>query len=288
VPELLLHSLATFEPLITDVLDAAGATGVAEVGGEGGIFTEQLVAWAERVDGQVHCIDPAPSDQLERLSQHAERLRLIRDRSPGALKRLPKLGAYILDGDHNYWTVDAELRALDARLHDDERPSVVVLHDVAWPNARRDAYYDVERLPDEDVHPYSRTGGVVPGVAEMQEFGFSPAGRLAYARTEGGPRNGVLTAVEDFVAERPDLEKQIVSAVFGLGFLFRSTAPWANRVRELVAAYQLPLIAEMERNRVDLYVEVLRLQRELERRARVHQLQLAQRHATWASPSPSR
>jgi hypothetical protein len=77
---------------------------------------------------------------------------------------------------------------------------------------------------------------------------------------------------------------QIVPAVFGLGFVFCSAAPWADRVRELVACYQLPLIARLESNRIDLYLEVLRLQRELERRSRVHQLQLAQPRASSAAP----
>ncbi|MEJ7894466.1 MAG: class I SAM-dependent methyltransferase [Solirubrobacteraceae bacterium] len=274
MPEYLLHSLASFEPLITDVLDAAGARRVAEVGGEGGAFTEQLTAWADRVDGDVHCIDPAPSVQLVRLAERATRLRLIRDYSPAALERLPALDAYILDGDHNYWTVDGELRALHARLTDPEHPGVVILHDVAWPSARRDAYYAPERLPAEAVHPHSYTGGAQRGAPELREDGFSPAGRWAYARTEGGPRNGVLTAVEDFVADRPGLELHVVPAVFGLGVLLSSSAPWADSVRNLVAPYQLPLIARMEDNRIDLYLQVLRLQRELERRSRVHQLQL--------------
>jgi len=279
LPELLLHSLASFDPLITDVLDAVGAKGVVEVGGEGGTFTQQLAAWAERVDGEVHCIDPAPSVQLERLAGGAARVRLLRDCSPGALERLPDLDAYILDGDHNHWTVTAELGTLDARLVDTERPGVIIMHDVGWPSARRDAYYAPKRIPRAGVHPHSFSGGVTPGVKEMRSEGFSPAGKWAYARTEGGPRNGVLTALEDFVGDRPDLEVLTVSAVFGLGFLFCSSAPWADEVRRLVTRYQLPLIAQMESNRVDLYLEVLRLQREVEWRSRVHQLQLAQARA---------
>lgn len=277
MPDLLLHSLATFEPLITGVLDAAGARRVAEVGGEGGTFTRQLLSWAERVDGDVHCVDPAPSVELERLAERAERLHLVRAASPGALEQLPRLDAYIIDGDHNHWTVRAELQALDAFVCDQERPAVVVLHDVAWPSARRDSYYAPERLPAEGLHPHSNVGGAVPGVAELRDEGFSSAGGWAFARTEGGPRNGVLTAVEDHLAERPDLELAVVPAVFGLGVVFRSSAPWAPRVRELVAPYQLPLIARLEENRLALFLEVLRLQREIEERARIHQLQLAQR-----------
>lgn len=284
MPELLLHSLASFDPLIVDVLDAIGAKGVVEVGGEGGTFTRQLVSWAERVDGEVHCIDPAPSVELERLAEAAARVRLLRECSPAALERLPELDAYILDGDHNHWTVTAELRTLETRLGDSDHPGVVIMHDVSWPSARRDSYYAPERIPAAGVHPHSFAGGVTPGVKEMRAEGFSPAGQWAYARTEGGPRNGVLTALEDFLGDRPALEVQIVSAVFGLGFLFSSSAPWADDVRRLVTRYHMPLVARMESNRVDLYLEVLRLQREIEWRSRVHQVQLAQARAR---PAPA-
>ncbi len=278
MPDLLLHSLATFEPLITELLDATGARQVAEIGGEGGVFTKQLVEWADRADGEVHCVDPSPSPQLDHLARGAERLRLLRMASPAAFEQLPPLDVCIIDGDHNYWTVTSELRALDVRLRDGDRPVLVVLHDVGWPCARRDSYYAPERIPADALHEHTRNGGAVPGQAELQQTGFSSAGQWAWARREGGPRNGVLTAVEDFLADRPALELQVVPAVFGLGVLFATGAPWADRVRSLVAPYQHELIARLETNRIELYLEVIRLQRELERRSRVHQLQL-DRHA---------
>jgi len=274
VPDLLLHSLAAFEPLITDLLETTGARRIAEIGGEGGLFTKYLVDWADGADGEVLCVDPDPSPQLARLARSAERLHLVRVASPGAFEQLPPLDVCIVDGDHNHWTVTSELAALDGRLLDGDRPALVVLHDVCWPCARRDSYYAPERIPADALHEHSHSGGAVPGEAALQQTGFSSAGQWAWARHEGGPRNGVLTAVEDFLAERPALELRVVPAVFGLGVLFASGASWAERVRSLVAPYQHPLIARLERNRIELYLEVIRLQRELERRSRVHQLQL--------------
>lgn len=263
-----------YAPLITDLLDAAGARSAAEIGGEGGLFTEQLAEWADGVDGTVHCVDPAPSQHLDRLAAGAAHLTLITTPSPAAFKDLPRLDAYVLDGDHNYYTVHAELSALLEILLDDDRPGLVVLHDVGWPNARRDAYYAPERLPPSAVHPHSQTLGAVPGEADLQPVGFSPAGRWAYAKRAGGPRNGVLSAVEDVIRDHEELELHVVPAVFGVGVVFSSAARWAPAVREIIEPYRLPLIERLEKNRVELFVEVVRLQAELERRARVHQLQL--------------
>ena len=285
MPELLLHSLSVFDPLIVDLLDASGARSVAEIGGEGGLFTEQLVGWAERTDATVHCVDPAPSQHLERLAAGAERLTLVDEPSPAALAGLPPIDAYVLDGDHNYYTVHAELTALVARLQDAERPALVVLHDVGWPSARRDAYYAPERLPPEAVHEHSRTLGAVPGEVELQPVGFSAAGRMAYAKRSGGPGNGVLTAVEDVLEEASELELHVVPAVFGVGVVFSSSAPWADAARAIVEPYRLPLVERLETNRLDLFVQVLRLQAALEYHARVHQLQLDELQAQLAKVS---
>lgn len=287
MPQLLLHSLAVFAPLITDLLDAAGARSVAEIGGEGGLFTEELLAWAGQVDGSVHCVDPVPSPQLDRLAATAANLTLVREPSPAALERLPRLDAYVIDGDHNYFTVHAELRALLANLLDEERPGLLVLHDVAWPNARRDSYYSPKRLPPSAVHDHSWTLGAVPGKEELEAGGLAGAGRWAFAKRSGGPANGVLSAVEDVLHDHDLLELHVVPAVFGVGVIFSSAAPWAPDARRIVEPYRLPLIERLEHNRIELFVEVVRLQTELERTARVHQAQLDRLEAQLAAkPRP--
>ena len=50
--------------------------------------------------------------------------------------------------------------------------------------------------------------------------GFRGEGAFAYALEEGGERNGVLTAVEDFLAGRDDLELRRIPAIFGVGVVF--------------------------------------------------------------------
>ena len=65
---------------------------------------------------------------------------------------------------------------------------------------------------------------VYPGIAGTYDGG------LIYrwvASTEGGPRNGVLTAIEDFVAANTGLRLAIVPAFFGLGVVWSTEAPYA-------------------------------------------------------------
>jgi Methyltransferase domain len=274
MPELLLHSLAEFDPLITELLDLVEARSVVEIGGEGGLFTQQLVAWAEGVDGAVQCVDPLPSDELQALAQQEARLTLVKEPSPDALGTLAPADAFVIDGDHNYHTVSAELRALLPLLRRPERPGLIVLHDVAWPNARRDSYYAPDRLPTEAVHENSDQLGAVPGRSALGATGFAPAGEWSYALHEGGQRNGVLTAVEDALSDDGDLELHVVPAVFGLGVVFASESPWAEAARAAIRPYQLPLIRRLEENRVELFIRLLEVQAAFESRARVHQLHI--------------
>ncbi len=71
------------------------------------------------------------------------------------------------------------------------------------------------------------------------------------AETEGGPRNGVLTALEDFVGEGRGLRLAVVPAFFGFGALWHEDAPWANAVASIVEPWDRnPLLERLEANRV--------------------------------------
>jgi hypothetical protein len=84
-----------------------------------------------------------------------------------------------------------------------------------------------------------------PGLAE---------GGLIYrwpALTEGGPRNGVLTAIEDFLKGRDDLQFAIVPAFFGLGVIWPDSAPYSDDLEQLLARWDRdPVIGRLEENRV--------------------------------------
>ena len=178
--------------------------------------------------------------------------------------------AVVIDGDHNYFTVSEELRLIGERAPGAELP-LLLFHDVCWPHGRRDDYFDPGAIPDELRQPLAGAGGgLFPG-----EPGLHPGG-LPYPRsaaTEGGPRNGVLTAVEDFVAAREGLQLAVVPVFFGFGVVWHREAPWADAVARLVAPFDRhPILERLEANRVRALAERqatrTELWRERERRGR--------------------
>lgn len=242
-------SLSQSAELMLPCLDAAGARSVAEVGAFAGDLTRVLVSWAASSGAAVMAIDPSPQPALVALAEAEPSLELVRETSLDALPHIAMPDAVVIDGDHNWHTVTEELRLIDERCAGGTLP-LLLFHDVNWPHARRDDYYAAELIPADRRLPVAGAdGGIFPG-----EPGLRPSGGLPYPRSaavEGGPRNGVLTAVEDFVAGREDLRLAVIPSFFGFGVLWSLKAPWADAVAAIVDPWDRhPLLERLEANRV--------------------------------------
>ena len=55
--------------------------------------------------------------------------------------------AMIIDGDHNYYTVSEELAGSVSAARAARYMPLLLLHDVGWPHARRDAYLRARPRP---------------------------------------------------------------------------------------------------------------------------------------------
>jgi hypothetical protein len=254
----LLYSLVELREIVGACLKAVAPRAVVEVGSEHGSFTTWLLANAPRECKAVYVIEPAPAPAVEEMVARSPRGRLIRGHSPAALSEIPNCDAYFIDGDHNYATVRSELEWIAGR---GEHPfPLVCLHDVCWPWGRRDLYHDPDRLPAHERHEYSEQLGPKPGLAELAEDGFG-AGTLKPAVSEGGARNGVRTAVADFLDGHPAaLTYREVPLVFGLGVLYAADAPHAAALDEVLGPLDRhAVLARVEENRVGIFARLLEL-----------------------------
>lgn len=258
---LLIHSMAEFRELILQALEVVGAKSVVEIGSEAGTMTQQLIDYTERVGGSLTSVDPSPGPEAERLFAGAQHARLIRDVGVSAIPALAA-DAWLVDGDHNWWTVLNESERIWERVNHTQGHFLVFYHDVSWPWARRDLYYAPDRIPKEHVQPHAWDRGVALDVPGVVVGGFRGEGGWAAALKEGGPRNGVLTAIEDFVKGKEQrLGWAQIPAVFGLGILFDRQAPWAGDLARFLMPYHMnPLLARLERNRLECYLKVVALQ----------------------------
>jgi hypothetical protein len=237
-------SLVNNAEILLALLDAARARSVIEVGAYAGDLTRLLLLWAERSRARVVAVDPSPQPELEQLECDRAELELVREPSLRALSHAQPVDAVILDGDHNYYMVSEELSLIGMRAP----MPLVLLHDVCWPHGRRDDYFDPDQVPPEHRQPIAPEGGLYPGIEGIRRGGLPyhfPAAR------EGGPRNGVLTALEDFMTHNEALAYAIIPAFFGLGVVWPTDAPFADEVRAIVEPWDRnPLLERLERNRV--------------------------------------
>lgn len=264
MPDLLIHSLSEFQPLIFEVLEATQPEKIAEVGTERGVFAKLLGEWAAPRGGAVYPIDPAPPEDCRALLATQENCHLVERTSLDAIPDLDDIDCWFIDGDHNWYTVFHELTAIAAQCKKSGKPMLTFLHDVCWPWGQRDLYYAPDSIPPQYRHAYTYDYGVTLGNVGVINGGFRGCGAFAVATHEGGPRNGVLTAVADFVAtqENPPYFC-IVPAVMGLGILFSRTAAWTDAVHRILSPYHMnPLVAKLEENRLRNYLKVIELQDE--------------------------
>ena len=212
--------------VVAPVIEAAGARRIVEVGALRGENTELML---ERLgpDVELHVIDPIPIfDPREHEARFAGRYVFHRDLSVNVLGDLPPMDVALIDGDHNWYTVRTELRLLAEVSRAAGAPlPIPILHDVCWPYGRRDLYYDPTTIPDEHRHPWRRAG-IRRGQSELLAGGGGLNAELANAEHEGGPHNGVMTAVEDFVADHDQPLRVVVLPIyFGLAIVVEEARP---------------------------------------------------------------
>jgi hypothetical protein len=238
-------SLATVRELVLQLLDVVSTSSVVEVGAFRGELTAELLGWAAARGARVSAIDPTPAPELLELARARPELELIRATSLEALPRIALPDVVVIDGDHNYYTVSEEMRLMRDKAAGAAGP-LLILHDVGWPLARRDTYHAPERVPEELRQPLSPASGL----SSKPDFGGDQP--FAYvAEREGGPRNGVLTAIEDFVGAVQTLRLAVIPAFFGVGVVWDRRASWAAAVEAVVAPWDLsPIVERLEADRV--------------------------------------
>jgi len=190
-----------------------------EIGSEWGKQTSKAADYCQEAGAVLHVVDPSPKyDPVDWTARYGDRIRFYKDLSLNALPRVPRYDVVLIDGDHNWFTVFNELKLIERHILGSGQQVLVFLHDVGWPYARRDQYYDPRTVPVEFRQAFRPWGVVLDRGDLTPQGGFNRTlNNAVYENTE---RNGVLTAVEDFLAQA-QLEFQFIflPGFHGLGVL---------------------------------------------------------------------
>ncbi len=202
---------------------------ILEVGASMGDNTDQIL---EIKGVSLTIIDPCLDCDLVKKFSDQQNVKVIKDLSLNGLKKLStQFDCIFIDDDHNWYTVYNELKIIKER-NLLKVGGTIFLHDVGWPYGRRDMYYLPETIPAEFFRPNARKG-MIPGQSELvDEGGVNP--RFFNALSEGGLKNGVLTAIEDFIKNfgPNDYNLLVDPRQYGLGILIygkNNNSSWARQ-----------------------------------------------------------
>lgn len=233
--------------LIRPILEEINAKYIVEIGSDLGLNTKHILEYCLDNNAHITAIDPFPKFDIEEFkAEYGDKFEIYTELS---LNRLPLLKDYdtiIIDGDHNWYTVYNELKIIEESFKDKKFP-LIFLHDIGWPYARRDLYYNPENIPQKHRQPYKKLG-IYPGKNSLLETGGLNS-HLFNAITENNPHNGILTALEDFIKESDlKLSFEHVNAFHGLGILYIKEDKIDKIVKKVIESADIVDLLEKERN----------------------------------------
>lgn len=183
-----------FEDIIKPFIIENKYRKICEIGAGKGANTDKLLTLSSI---ELHVIDPCIDRDLFDMYKNRPNIKILKGLSLQVLSCLSeKFDCVLIDGDHNWYTVFHELKTVEER-NLLRHGGTIFLHDVDWPYGRRDMYFSPEAIPEEFRHPYAKRG-MIYNQSELSE-NSKIGNRFNNALMEGGMRNGVLTAVEDFL-----------------------------------------------------------------------------------------
>ena len=128
------------------------------------------------------------------------------------LSELKNYDAIFIDGDANWYTVFNELDIV--KNSNDEFPLVFVCNNV-FPNKRRDSYINPEAIPPEFRQKFAKELPI-----QCNDETVNIVDEYFHACDENTPKNGVLTAIEDFLSENSHISVMKIHFLDGITVLY--------------------------------------------------------------------
>jgi len=202
------------------LLRAIEAGHLLEIGADTGEHTHLLLQYCYEFNADLIVIEPFVKPSLQKIADSSNKVSLMAEKSMEAMPNInTPIDVVLLEGDLNYFSVYNDLIAIrDLSVRQGTPIPCCFFRSSSWPYARRDMYYDPDTVPIFQRHDYALSG-MTPWSQVLEE------GMINFpffnAKKEGGERNGVLTAVEDFIKESGlPLGKFLLPINNGVGIIY--------------------------------------------------------------------
>ena len=222
-----------WENILLPIIKRNKSKCIVEIGSDKGINTKNILDYCIDYNANLISIDPYPKYNVGKYSNDYGNIFTFFEGL--SLDYLPDLNDYdciLIDGDHNWYTVFNELKIIDKNFNQDDFP-VVFLHDISWPYGRRDLYYNPENIPPDYLNDYSKLGIDLFSNELSNNSGVNA--NLFNANEENTPKNGVLTAIEDFLKySKLKLDFHKFPFLNGLGIIHKRDNDFYEYIEDLI------------------------------------------------------
>ena len=251
-----LTAMGNYFPLIMPILESMQIDAICEIGADNGYTTTLLSDYTKKQNADLYVVDPVAPDSWDKT--YPDHVDIFRTTSIDFLSQKRKIDVYFIDGDHNFYTVLEELRLVKKNKGRND-PCLILLHDISWPCAYRDMYYDKSNIPNpkktqKDVLLFPTTAGL----SENCGYPFN----LEVVELEGGPENGVKCAVDHFLKDNSASWRYFdLPSIYGLGVLWSSEGMPEAATNSIMETEHLfskfrPFLSVLELNRLVLLSKV--------------------------------
>ena len=205
--------------IMRPIIEGVKAQKILEIGSYTGINTKDILEYCLDHDLQLIAIDPFPNfDVKEFKIRYGDKFEFYQELSLNWLPLIKNIDVILIGGDPNWYTVYNELKIIEKNFNEKNFP-IIFLHDVGWPYARRDLYYNPENTPKSYRQPYKKSE-MSPKETSIKENGGMNEG-FYNSIYENNLKNGVLTVVEDFINESElEFTFKTIKVFSGLGILY--------------------------------------------------------------------
>ena len=157
-----------------------------------------------------------------------ENVCFLKESAFNSLPNLKDIGAIFIDDDPNWYTTYSELNLIKSYSH---FPLVFICNN-KYPHNRRDSYYDPNNIPSEYKNDY----------CNYLPVEYFENGEVKYAKIEDGlyhainsntPKNGVLTAIEDFLNENGSFKFLEINSLEGISLIYEDSTISYFRIKNI-------------------------------------------------------
>ena len=234
-----------WDNILVPIIRKINSKCIVEIGSGTGINTKNILNYCVECDAKLISIDPNPNFDVSGFSEEYSNFFTFYEEL--SLERLPLLENFdcvLIDGDHNWYTVYHELISIYEKFSNNNFP-LIFLHDISWPYGRRDLYYNPKNIPAEYLNEYSKLGIILDNEELVTEGGINY--NFFNANKENTPKNGVLTAIEDFLEFCPyDLDFHSFPIFYGLGIIHKKDLKLYDFIEKIIYSYQTMEFIEKE------------------------------------------